>query len=289
MHKNAPMFKHLDIPVHDRQLHVVTAGKQPAPAILLLHGYPQSWLAFEDLMKLLSKDYYVLAADLPGIGDSEDIGYYDKKTLAAHLATLVMSLGLSRIVVAGHDIGGMIAYAMLRQFPHLLDAAVIMSTAIPGVEPWEEVKRNPHIWHFAYFATPALPEAMMPGHEPLLCNYFYDTLAFNRHAVDDEKRQHYVRVYSTAAALKASLGWYRAFAEDEKETAPEPTVAVPVLYLRGDREPGDLSTYTEGLKNSGCTQVTGVQIDNSGHFTPEENPAGVARAIHAFLEDNRPT
>nr|WP_295865138.1 alpha/beta hydrolase [uncultured Chitinophaga sp.] len=283
------MFKHLDITVHDRQQHVVTAGKQPAHAILLLHGYPQSWLAFEDLMKLLSKDYYVLAVDLPGIGDSEDIGHYDKKTLATHLASLIMSLGLSRIVVAGHDIGGMIAYAMLRQFPHLLDAAIIMSTAIPGVEPWEEVKRNPYIWHFAYFATPVLPEAMIPGHESILCNYFYDTLAFNKQAVDEEKRQHYIHVYANANALNTSLGWYRAFATDEKEPAPEPTVDVPVLYLRGDQEPGDLSTYTEGLKNSGCTHVTGIQISNSGHFTPEENPAGVARAIHAFLEDNQPT
>jgi pimeloyl-ACP methyl ester carboxylesterase len=278
------MLEHLNIAVNGRQVHVAAAGKKSATPVLCLHGYPQSWSAFEDVMTLLADRYYVLAADLPGIGGSEDIDHYDKKTIAAHMAGLMIALGLSRVVVAGHDIGGMVAYAMLRHFPHLLDAAVIMSTAIPGVEPWEEVKRNPHIWHFAYYATPALPEAMIPGHEALLCNYFYDTLAYRKDAVTPEKRQKYAGAYMETAALKASLGWYRAFAADEKEPAPEPTVEVPVLYLRGEQEPGDISSYTDGLKKSGCHQVTGQQIAGSGHFTPEENPAGVADAIHAFLE-----
>lgn len=279
------MFEHLDIIINGRHLPIVTAGKKSARAILFLHGYPQSWMAFEEVMKLLAADYYVLAVDLPGIGASEDIGYYSKKTIAAHIATLITSLGLSRVVLAGHDIGGMITFSLLRHFPHLLHAAVIMSTAIPGVMPWEEVKRNPYIWHFAFFAVPDLPEAMIAGHEPQLCNYFYDTLAYNKAAIPTEKRQQYAAIYTTQAALHTSLGWYRAFPEDEKEQAPVHPVEVPVLYLRGNKEPGVLSSYVDGLHKSSCHQVTGEIIEDCGHFTPEENPAGVARAIYQFLKD----
>ncbi|MBC9911728.1 alpha/beta hydrolase [Chitinophaga varians] len=281
------MFEHLDIMINGRRMQVVAAGKKSTNAILFLHGYPQSWSAFEAVMQLLSADYYVLAVDLPGIGDSADIGNYSKKAIAAHIAAVITSLGLSRVVVAGHDIGGMITFSLLRHFPHLLSAAVIMSTAVPGVMPWEEVKRNPYIWHFAFFAVPHLPEAMIAGHESPLCHYFYDTLAYNKAAITPEKRQQYVDLYRKASALNTSLGWYRAFSEDEKELAPVHPVAVPVLYLRGHKEPGEFSSYIEGLRKSGCQEVTGAIIDDSGHFTPEENPAGVAHAIHLFLTDRQ--
>ncbi|NLR66578.1 alpha/beta hydrolase [Chitinophaga varians] len=278
------MFEHLHVSVNGRDMHVVAAGEKSSPAVMLLHGYPQSWSAFEEVMKLLSTDYYVLAVDLPGIGSSADIGDYCKKAIAAHLAKLITSLGLSRVVLAGHDIGGMVTFSMLRHFPHLLDAAVIMSTAIPGVAPWEETKRNPYIWHFAFFAVPDLPEAMIAGHEPQLCNYFYDTLAYNKAAITPEKRQQYAGIYTTPTALHTSLGWYRAFPEDEKELAPVRPMDVPVLYIRGNKEPGMVSSYIDGLQKSGCLKATSTLIENSGHFTPEENPSGVAHAISSWLK-----
>ena len=62
-------------------------------------------------------------------------------------------------MIVGHDIGGMIAYAYLR---HYRDAAgvVIIDAAIPGLDPWDDVIRNPYLWHFAFHAIPALPELL---------------------------------------------------------------------------------------------------------------------------------
>ena len=65
---------------------------------------------------------------------------------------------MTDVTLAGHDAGGQIVYAYLHAYPEDLARAVIMNVAIPGLDPWDEVKRNPHIWHFAFHAVPELPE-----------------------------------------------------------------------------------------------------------------------------------
>lgn len=105
----------------------------------------------------------------------------------------------------------MVTYAMLRYFPDRLSSAVIVGTVIPGVDPWEEVRRNPYIWHFAFYAVPRLPEILADGRQSPLFNYFYDTLCHRKNAIAEEKRDLYVRAYENPASLSTGFDWYRAF------------------------------------------------------------------------------
>jgi pimeloyl-ACP methyl ester carboxylesterase len=81
--------------------------------------------------------------------------------------------------------------------------------------------------------------------------------------------------------------WYRAFQQDEKNNiaVERQIVATPVLYLRGDKDPGlGLERYLEGLRHGGLYDVRGETIADSGHFAPDEQPEEVAWALERFLE-----
>lgn len=274
---------HQQINVWGTAVHVVMDGNPANQPILFLHGYPENWSAFESVMQLLKDNYYVLAIDLPGIGKSEPIDSSDKRSMADFINQLIGALEIEKVVLAGHDIGGMTTYSFIKHFPEKLVKAIIMNTVIPGVAPWEEVKRNPYIWHFAFYAIPDLPEALATGKQRVLFDYFYDTLSFNKQAIDVDKRNEYAHAYKTAVALKTSFDWYRAFSNDEKDNSGNTPVDLPVLYIRGEKESGDINDYTAGLQKSGLHNLSSKLIAASGHFAPEEQPELVAGAIREFV------
>lgn len=281
-HKKFTM-NHLQINVWGTSIHVVMAGNPANQAILFLHGYPENWAAFEEVMHILKDNYYVLAIDLPGIGQSEPISSGDKHSIADFINQLVQGLEIEKIVLVGHDIGGMITYSFIKHFPEKLFKAIIMDTAIPGVAPWEQVKRNPYIWHFAFYAVPELPETLTTGKQRALFDYFYNTLSFNKQAIDEKKRNEYARAYETPVALKTGFDWYRAFPHDEKDNLGNIPVDIPVLYIRGEKESGDIQDYVAGLQKSGLYNLSSKLIAASGHFAPEEQPESVAGVIREFI------
>jgi len=274
--------EHRQVSVNQASLHVVEAGDRKAQTMVLLHGYPETWLAFEPLMKLLSSRFHLLAVDLPGIGGSGAIARVDKRSIAAHLNDFIQQAGLKDVVLAGHDIGGMIAYSFLRYFPASLSKVIIMDTAVPGIGPWEAVKRNPYIWHFAFYAVPGLPEALAAGKERMLFDYFYNTLSANTAAITENRRKAYTDAYQAPGALKISFEWYRSFPLDEKDNAGSMQVHIPLMYVRGDKEPGDMEEYINGFKHSGIRHIISTVIPGSGHFTAEEQPEALAGAIADF-------
>jgi pimeloyl-ACP methyl ester carboxylesterase len=283
MSNKANIISHQQINVGGISVHVALAGDSANQAILFLHGYPENWQEFEGVMNGLKDTYYVLAIDLPGIGMSEPIASGDKRCMAAFINNILEALHIERIVLVGHDVGGMTAYSFIKQFPEKLFKAIIMNTAIPGVDPWEQVKRNPYIWHFALYGVPALPEAVFADKQRILFDYFYNTLSFNKQAIGDDKRDTYANAYHTSIALKTSFDWYRAFPHDEKDNAKNPSVDVPVLYIRGEKESGDIDEYVEGLRKSGIRCLTSKLVTGSGHYAPEEQPEVVAEVIREFI------
>ncbi len=277
-----PGWSYRQIEVNGLSIHVVEGGTRGKRAIMFLHGWPECWAAFEQVMLAMSGDAHVVALDLPGIGGSSPApSSNDKRTLARIVHGVIDGLGLEGVTLVGHDIGGQIVYACLREFPAALRRAVIMDVAIPGVEPWDEVKRNPYIWHFAFHAVPGLPELLVAGKEAAYFAFFYEAISASLGAIGKPARERHVGAYLRPEALHTGFEWYRAFPQDERDNlavANDP-VRLPVLYLRGDHEPGSLQVYLAGLRAAGLQGVQGHLIQGSGHFAPEEQPAQVAALL----------
>ena len=108
---------HRQINVNGASIHVAEMGQQSNQTILFLHGYPENWKAFEAVMAHLKDDYHLLAIDLSGIGKSNPVKSSDKYAIAEFINDFTESLNLKQMILAGHDIGGMITYAFLKHFP----------------------------------------------------------------------------------------------------------------------------------------------------------------------------
>jgi pimeloyl-ACP methyl ester carboxylesterase len=172
----------------------------------------------------------------------------------------------------------------MRAFPGDLARAALLNIVIPGVDPWDEVERNPRLWHFAFHAVPELPELLVSGHLRRYFDFFYDAIGGPR-GVPEAARAAYANAYARPEALHAGFEWYRAFAGDAKANramAGEP-VQTPVLYVRGDKETGGIGDYVAGLRRAGVANVSSRVLTECGHFSPDEQPAQLAQALREFV------
>jgi hypothetical protein len=80
-----------------------------------------------------------------------------------------------------------------------------MDVVIPGLDPWDEVLRNPYLWHFAFHSIPDLPELLVEGRERRYFDYFFDQLATRPAAILDAARNQYVAAYRAPGALSAGF------------------------------------------------------------------------------------
>jgi pimeloyl-ACP methyl ester carboxylesterase len=145
-------------------------------------------------------------------------------------------MGLRGFTLVGQDVGGMVVYSGLRGAFDDLERAVIMDTVVPGVDPWEQVRRNPYIWHFAMHAIPGLPERLVQGRQREYFDYFYDVLSADPDKITAQARADYVQAYATDGALTAGFNWYRTFAKDAVENKEAAGRQVPGCWP-GPRRP----------------------------------------------------
>ncbi|SHE37462.1 Pimeloyl-ACP methyl ester carboxylesterase [Seinonella peptonophila] len=284
------LFIHQKVMVNKIPIHVVEAGSRSKPTIFFIHGWPTCWLEFKAVMMILSEGYHTVAIDLPGIGESNTpLQSYSKRNIAEYVHGIMDTMNLQDITLAGCDIGGQITYAFLKNFPNRISRAVIMNVVIPGVEPWDKVKSNPYIWHFAFHSIPELPEKLVAGNELSYFSYFYDVLAGKGKTVSDILRKLYAEAYTRPNALKAGFDFYRSFPMDEKDNiaSKENMVSMPILYLRGEDEHIDIEAYIKGFKENGLKNISTKTIENCGHFSAEEQPEKVASVIREFINNTK--
>jgi pimeloyl-ACP methyl ester carboxylesterase len=286
-------FRHRHVVVADSQLHVVEAGDPDGVPFLFLQGWPESWQSWRQVMTVAARQARPVAIDLPGVEASSGAATDgSKQQLAAVVHELISTMGLREVTLVGQDVGGMIAYTYLRTYQDLA-RVVIMDVVMPGVDPWEEVLRNPYLWHFAMHMIPALPERLVQGHQEEYFGYFYDVLSHDKRRISAEARAAYAKAYATDSALTAGFNWYRTLyqdAADNRQAAAGSPATTPLLYLRGEHESGNIDTYVQGLRAAGVTHVEQAVVPDAGHFTQEENPEQTWQLIARFagLEAGHP-
>ena len=240
-------------------------------------------------MTLAAGSVRAIAIDLPGVGESAGAATDgSKRQIAGVVDQLLSVLGLTGVTLVGHDIGGMVTYAYLREFPDL-SRAVIMDVPVPGVDPWDDFIRAPFLWHFALHSVPGLPEQLVTGQQETYFGYFYDLLSATPGVPAGVTRREQAAAYAAPTALTAGFDWYRAFdgdVRDNQAAASGSPSGTPLLYLRGSAERGgSIDTYVEGLRQAGMTDVRSAVIGGAGHFPHEEATAATWLAISGFISD----
>src|SRR6185295_16626199 len=155
-------FQIKTIAANGTRLHVRVGGS--GPAVLLLHGLGDTGDMWVALAADLVKDHRIVVPDLRGMGlSSKPADHYDKWTQAADMRALLDALGIDKAVVVGHDIGTMVAYAYAARYRDKIEKLVVMDAPVPGIAPWDEIVRNPLLWHFDFGGPDA--ERLVKGRE----------------------------------------------------------------------------------------------------------------------------
>jgi pimeloyl-ACP methyl ester carboxylesterase len=264
------------IALNGATLHYVRGGS--GPAVILIHGFPQDWFEYRAIMPRLAKRFTVVAVDLRGIGGSKaKAGGYDAATMAEDVHQLISSLKLKHVYIVGHDIGGLVAYTLVRRYPQVTRGAMILDVAIPGIAGWAEVQGGPAFWHVAFMQVPGLAEKLVADRHADYLGYFFHFAKFT-----PSEEAHYLSAYGTAAQLHAAFQMYRAFPADVQfNTAQRGPNDVPLFLVAGDGSPLAklIPTIADGLRSNGFTHVETGLVHGSVHYDVEDQPAAVAGLI----------
>jgi len=276
------LFEHAYAELGDVRLHYVTAGQ--GPAVVLLHGWPQTWYMWRDVMSGLAPRYRVIAPDLRGLGDSSrPADGYDKKTLAQDVWHLVHDvLREESLFVVGHDWGGPTAFALAAQHREAVRRVAIFDVPIPG--DGTSIFFN-NRWHHGFHWESDLPEELTVGREDVYLGFFYRNWGARPDAISKEAQQEYLRTFRQPGAMRAGFNFYRAMRQDVLDN--EAFIAagklnMPVLCYGGTLGRGRGMGAIESWRRV-ATDVRGGIAENCGHWIPEECPEWVVEQLLAFF------
>jgi pimeloyl-ACP methyl ester carboxylesterase len=273
--------------------HVVIGGD--GPPLLLVHGWPENWYQYRALMPALARDFTVIAVDQRGMGlTDKPASGYDSATLANDLVALMDALGYERFSVVGLDTGMVISYALAADHPERVARLVVGEAPLPGVPDPEEIPPLPlflpgpvvpRLFHLAFNRLDVLNEQLVRGREDLFFGFVFDAEATVN--LPDYAVRYYANGFaSSAAALRGSFGFYRAWDATTKQNNDRSAtrLTMPVLAIGGG---ASSARGPELLMNTVASDVHGLVIPGAGHFLAEEAPEQVLAALSEFLAPYR--
>ena len=275
-------FRVQDIPANGATIHVRVGGH--GPAVVLLHGFGDTGDMWGPMASELERDHTVVVPDLRGMGlSSKPAGGFDRKTQAGDLAGVLDALKIQRADVVTHDIGNMVGFAFAAQHPDRVTRFVLIDAPVPGVGPWEEILKNPLLWHFR-FGGPDM-ERLVAGRERIYLDRFYNDFGAHPERITEATRDHYARLYALPGAMHSSFAQFAAFDQDAIDNraflANHGKLTMPVLALGGDKSFGN--TMAEVMR-AAATNVQGGVVPDSGHWIMDENPKATVALVRAFLD-----
>jgi len=271
-------------------LHVVEAGPAGAPALLLLHGWPEYWGVWRRLIPLLAPDFRLLMPDLRGFAGSAGAG--PAETLARHVAdqrAILDALGVARAGIVGHDVGAQVAQELALETPERIRGLFFGNCPYPGIgRRWVEDGQAAEIWYQGLNRQPWAPALV--GHSRETCRlyigHFLSHWSADPNAFDAELED-FVDAYMAPGALAGSLAWYRAvhaarMAQIAHGPQPRAPVAVAARVFWGEKDPVLRADWRAGLEDY-FTDLTVEVADGVGHFVFHEAAEPAARRIRAFF------
>ena len=150
----------------------------------------------------------MIAVDYRGAGNSSrPLGGYDKRTMALDIRRLLRdALGIGGpLVMIGHDIGLMVAYAYAAEYRDEVSHLVVMDAPLPGTAVFDRLRADPRVWHFAFHGVRDVPEMLVAGRERQYLQAFFQPRFFDPSAIDDAELDLYASAYSAPGAPASSF------------------------------------------------------------------------------------
>lgn len=277
---------HRDVTVRGIRLHVAEGGPADAPPVLLLHGWPQHWWMWRDVLVELARDHRVIAPDLRGLGwsDAPRRGYL-KQELADDNLALLDALGLDRVDLIGHDWGAFTGFLMCLTAPERIRH--FLGCSIPHIWPPAErpsLRRLSRLWYQVVLASPGLGQGVM-RHGELTRKVLKAARTHGRYT--DYELAQFVDVLKQPEHAMASAQYYRSFLLHELKPIAsggfhDRPLSTKTLLLWGRRDP-ILQGAKDDEHRAFAPEMEIEWVPDTGHFLPEERPQLVVERARALL------
>ncbi|MEW2526752.1 alpha/beta hydrolase [Streptomyces sp. NPDC047071] len=281
------------VPVTDGvHLSAAVGGDPAGPAVVLLHGFPQTRLMWRHVAADLAADHAVIVPDLRGYGASDkpaeaaDGQTYAKRTMAADVVELARALGHERFALAGHDRGALVAVRAGLDHPEAVTHLASLDV-VPTLDMWDVMRGTSAAVGFHLYLMaqpPGLPERMIAADPDGFFGHFLDLWAKDPRALPADVRAAYLT--ACREAVPSIVADFRAssFADVEHDAADRAAgrrLRMPVTVLQQDWGAA-LGFDAAGLWRAWAPDLVHRTVP-CGHFMAEESPATVTEAIRALL------
>jgi len=279
-------------------LNVAAAGDPASPAVILLHGFPESHRTWREVAPRLDDRFYLVMPDQRGFAGSDrpqQVDAYKTDVLIDDIFALADALNIERFTLVGHDWGGAIAWgAALRGDPRLTRLAIVNAPhpVIFQKSLIEDADQRAASQYISAFRVPGFDRAV----EAMGLDAFFEK-TFARHVdvskISEAERRQYVADWSQPGGFNAMLNWYRAsrvIVPPPGVTVPLPDwllrafpkVRIPTLVIWGMQDKALLPVQLDGLDEL-VEDLTILRVPGAGHFVPWEAPQAVVAALEPFL------
>ncbi|WP_321786399.1 alpha/beta hydrolase [Paraburkholderia sp. J94] len=292
-------FSDVSMPVDGIDIHAIRGGS--GPALLLLHGHPQTHAIWHKVTPALAERFTVVCADLRGYGDSAkptgdaDHANYAKRAMALDQVALMQRLGFDSFAVIGHDRGGRVAARMALDHPHAVTRLVTLDVA-PTLAMYEQTSFAfaRAYWHWFFLVRPApFPETLIRADPDLYLKQTIGARSAGLAPFTPEAYAEYLRCLSDPATAHGICEDYRAsitidLEHDRADLAAGKRIACPFLALWGAQ--GVVGQCFDPLAEwrKWSPTVEGGALP-CGHYIPEEAPDRLLERVLPFLTDTTAT
>jgi haloacetate dehalogenase len=290
-----PHFERHTVDVGGIHINCVKGGR--GPALLLLHGHPQTHAIWHKVAPQLAERYTVIAADLRGYGDSgkpaglPDHSNYAKRTMAVDQLRLMAHFGFQRFLVLAHDRGARVAYRLALDHPQAVSRLVTLDIA-PTLAMYEKTSMAfaTAYYHWFFLIRPApFPETLINSHPGEYLKHTIGGRSAGLAPFTDEAYAEYLRCLQDPATVHGICEDYRASAgidleHERADLAAGRKIACPMLALWGAH--GAVGQCFDPLAEwrALAADVRGHALD-CGHYIPEEAPQALLDQVLPFFSN----
>ncbi|CAG1007005.1 partial Lipase 3, partial [Anaerolineales bacterium] len=229
--------------------------------LMLIHGFPLDHTIWDRASDLLKNDFDLILPDLRGFGQSTTVETsYTMTDMADDLAGLLDHLGLEKAALAGHSMGGYVALAFAKKYPHRVSGLGLVASQAAADTPDRKANRYKDADAVVQKGVGLIADGMTPKLSA------------------DAGVQTYVHSLMERQTPSAVMGALKAMAEREDQLFHLSSVSFPVVLIHGDTDaliPVERAREIKAVLPSARL----VELLDTGHMPMMESPKGTAESL----------
>jgi pimeloyl-ACP methyl ester carboxylesterase len=253
--------------------------------MLFVHGFPEFWFSWRHQLKFFAKDYWVVAVDLRGYGDSDkpsNTSAYAIDILQRDIYEFIQALKRDKCILVGHDWGGGVCWVVAAKYPELIEKLIILNCPHPSAmitKLQSSVKQFLKSWYMFAFQVPFFPEKYFQTDDLEILRDMYE----NR--ISDEDLEALKYVWSKKGAFTPPLNYYRCALSPHSLLHPVklPKITCPTIIIWGENDLA-LEKDLPELCRPYVENISIKYIPDANHFVQQDRPDEVNQYMKTFLD-----